>query len=126
MNEQFVRNRITELRLKKDVSEYQMSLDLGKNKSYIQGISSGRSMPSMKQFFEICDYLEITPLEFFDTEMAEPPQFRRAVELLKELDNEDWEAIIPLLMRLRKEITQKQAEPCLLYTSFRAAAAVSL
>ena len=30
MNEQFVRNRITELRLKKDVSEYQMSLDLGK------------------------------------------------------------------------------------------------
>lgn len=39
MNEQFVRNRITELRLKKDVSEYQMSLDLGKNKSYIQGIS---------------------------------------------------------------------------------------
>ena len=111
MNEQFVRNRITELRLKKDVSEYQMSLDLGKNKSYIQGISSGRSMPSMKQFFEICDYLEITPLEFFDTEMAEPPQFRRAVELLKELDNDDWEAIIPLLMRLRKEITQKQAEP---------------
>ena len=93
MNEQFVRNRITELRLKKDVSEYQMSLDLGKNKSYIQGISSGRSM------------------EFFDTEMAEPPQFRRAVELLKELDQEDWEAIIPLLMRLRKEITQKQAEP---------------
>ena len=111
MNEQFVRNRITELRLKKDVSEYQMSLDLGKNKSYIQGISSGRSMPSMKQFFEICDYLEITPLEFFDTEMAESPQFRRAVELLKELDQEDWEAIIPLLMRLRKEITQKQAEP---------------
>lgn len=102
------------LRLKKDVSEYQMSLDLGKNKSYIQGISSGRSMPSMKQFFEICDYLEITPLEFFDTEMAEPPQFRRAVELLKELDNEDWEAIIPLLMRLRKEITQKRwgFDPC--------------
>lgn len=86
-------------------------IDLGKNKSYIQGISSGRSMPSMKQFFEICDYLEITPLEFFDTEMAEPPQFRRAVELLKELNQEDWEAIIPLLMRLRKEITQKQAEP---------------
>jgi len=73
LDEQFVRNRITELRLKKDISEYQMSLDLGKNKSYIQGISSGRSMPSMKQFFEICDYLEITPIEFFKTEkQAEP------------------------------------------------------
>ena len=41
MNEQFVRNRITELRLKKDVSEYQMSLDLGKNKSYIACRPSG-------------------------------------------------------------------------------------
>ncbi len=30
LDEQFVRNRITELRLKKNISEYQMSLDLGK------------------------------------------------------------------------------------------------
>lgn len=106
MDEQFVRNRITELRLKKDVSEYQMSLDLGKNKSYIQGISSGRSMPSMRQFFEICDYLEITPLEFFNTDIAEPPQLRRAVELLTDLEREDLEAVIPILMRLQKEKSQ--------------------
>lgn len=111
MDEQFVRNRITELRLKKDVSEYQMSLDLGKNKSYIQGISSGRSMPSMRQFFEICDYLEITPLEFFNTEIVEPPQLRRAVDLLMDLDPEDLEAVIPILLRLRKETDPKQAEP---------------
>lgn len=112
MDEQFVRNRITELRLEKDVSEYQMSLDLGKNKSYIQGISSGRSMPSMKQFFEICDYLEITPVEFFDTEIREQPLYRKAVKLMKELDNEDLEAVIPILMRLHKDAKQrKQAGP---------------
>ena len=56
MDEKFISERITELRLKKDVSEYQMSLDLGKNKSYIQNISSGRSLPSMSQFYEICRY----------------------------------------------------------------------
>lgn len=101
MNEQFVRNRITELRLKKDISEYQMSLDLGKNKSYIQGISSGRSMPSMKQFFEICDYLEITPLEFFSTDKNEQPLLREAGALMKDLNKEDLEAIFPILQRLK-------------------------
>ena len=33
--DKFVADRITELRLKKNVSEYQMSLDLGRNKTYI-------------------------------------------------------------------------------------------
>ncbi len=112
MDEQFVRNRITELRLKKDISEYQMSLDLGKNKSYIQGISSGRSMPSMKQFFEICDYLEIAPLEFFNTDMKEQPLLKEATGLIKDLTKEDLEVVYPLLLRLKsKGDNQKQAEP---------------
>lgn len=36
MDLDFVRRRITELRIKKDISEYKMSLDLGHNKSYIR------------------------------------------------------------------------------------------
>ena len=40
MDEKYIADRITELRLRKNVSEYQMSLDLGKNKSYIQNIGS--------------------------------------------------------------------------------------
>ena len=60
MDEEFIRNRITELRLKKGASEYQMSLALGQNRSYIQGISSGRSLPSMAQFLKICDYSSST------------------------------------------------------------------
>ncbi len=112
LDEQFVRNRITELRLKKNISEYQMSLDLGKNKSYIQGISSGRSMPSMKQFFEICDYLEITPIEFFKTEKKEQPLLREAASLMRDLSKEDLEAVFPILLRLKANAdNQKQAEP---------------
>ena len=41
MDEKFVRDRITELRIKADISEYQLSLELGHSKSYIQSISSG-------------------------------------------------------------------------------------
>lgn len=58
MDEAFIRSRITELRLKKGVSEYQMSLALGQNRSYIQAISSGRALPSMKQFLNICEYFD--------------------------------------------------------------------
>ena len=41
---EFVRSRITELRVKKDVSEHKMSLDLDKSGSYIRGITSGASI----------------------------------------------------------------------------------
>ena len=34
MDEEFIRNRITELRLKKGASEYQMSLALGQNRIF--------------------------------------------------------------------------------------------
>ena len=39
--EDFVRRRITELRLSKNISEHKMSLDLDKSGSYIRGITSG-------------------------------------------------------------------------------------
>lgn len=61
----FIRNRITELRIKKDVSEHRMSLDLDKNGSYIRGISSGASMPSVKELLNIIAYFHMTPADFF-------------------------------------------------------------
>ena len=100
MDKRYVADRITELRIKKNVSEYQMSLDLGKNKSYIQNISSGRSLPSMSQFLEICNYFNITPQQFFDEELHNLPLYQKANDLLKQLDDDDMMAVIPILNRL--------------------------
>ena len=50
MDENFIRKRMTELRMKKGVSEYQMSLDMGHSRNYIQNISNGRALPSMPEF----------------------------------------------------------------------------
>ncbi len=100
MDKNYIADRITELRLNKNVSEYQMSLDLGKNKSYIQNISSGRSFPSMTQFYEICQYFNITPQQFFDEELHNIPLYQDACDLLKQLDEDDMMTIIPLLKRL--------------------------
>ena len=39
--DEFIRIRITELRIAKNISEHKMSLDLDKSGSYIRGITSG-------------------------------------------------------------------------------------
>jgi len=102
MDAEFIRNRITELRLKKNVSEYQMSLELGQNRSYIQAISSGRSLPSMAQFLNICDYFEITPLQFFDSEAVNPQLLHRAMEGMRKLSEDDLMMLIGLINRLQE------------------------
>ena len=75
--------------LKKGVSEYQMSMELGQNRSYIQAISSGRSMPSMKQFLNICEYFEITPLQFFDAQENNPQLIKKALDGMRKMSDDD-------------------------------------
>ena len=100
MDDRFVRNRISELRTKKGVSEYKMSLDLGHSKSYIQSISSGRALPSFSEFLFICDYLGVTPKEFFDANTKEPQLVCKLTELAKNLTTDDLAALITMAERL--------------------------
>lgn len=102
MNENYIANRITELRIKKNVSEYRMSLDLGHSNSYIRSITSGKALPSMTEFLYICDYLGITPKEFFDEEMEYPEQINKLIMLAMALSEDDLTAIIDMAERLSK------------------------
>ena len=99
MDEVFVRNRISELRSKKGISEYRMSLDLGHSKSYMQSISSGRSLPSLAEFLYICDYLGVTPKEFFDTETQEVQEVSQLNKLAQHLSIEDLNILIGIAER---------------------------
>lgn len=58
---EFIKERITHLRLNKHISEYQLSLDLGHNRTYIQAISSGKALPSMKEFIKYATILNLLP-----------------------------------------------------------------
>ena len=102
INEEFIRNRISELRTKKGVSEYRMSLDLGHSKSYIQSISCGRAMPSMQEFLAICSYLGVTPSDFFDEGIHYPTLVRRIQSSVTYLGEDDLEMLIPFLDRLNE------------------------
>lgn len=109
MNEDFIRERISELRIRKNVSEYKMSLDLGHSKGYIQSISSGRAMPSMSEFLYICKYLEITPKDFFDVKNDASIQLSQLYSSAKELPSEDLDALIYLANLLKsKEIQNRK------------------
>lgn len=57
--------RLAQLRSEKGVSARDMSLSIGQNASYINNIENGKALPSMTGFFYICEYLNITPGEFF-------------------------------------------------------------
>lgn len=102
MTAKFVRERITQLRLQKDVSEYKMSYDLGHSRGYINNISSGRALPSMEEFFAICDYFGITPVEFFDIDNHNPKITKDTLDGLNNLDVSDLELIQLLIDRLHK------------------------
>lgn len=62
--EAYVRERITELRMRKNVSEHRMSLELGKSGSYIRGITSGTALPSLRELFNIIAYFDMSPSDF--------------------------------------------------------------
>lgn len=100
MDDAFVRHRISELRTKKGVSEYKMSLDLGHSKSYIQSISSGKALPSFSEFLYICEYLGVTPKEFFDTNSNEPQMVCKLMNLTKHLSADDLSVLISMAERL--------------------------
>lgn len=103
MDLEFVRKRITELRMKKGVSEYKMSLDLGHSRSYIQSISSGRTMPSVQELMYICDYLEVSPAAFFDDKANDPILMQKAYEGMYALTDKDILILISLIERFRNE-----------------------
>ncbi|MCC8136921.1 MAG: helix-turn-helix domain-containing protein [Clostridiales bacterium] len=100
MNEQYISDRISVLRTKKNVSEYKMSLDLGHSKSYIQSISSGRSLPSMSEFLSICEFLGITPKDFFDDNIEEPSLIHELTNEAKTLQKDDLELLVSIARRL--------------------------
>ena len=103
MDSDFIRKRITELRIKKGVSEYKMSTDLGHSKSYIQSISSGKSLPSFSEFFYICDYLGISSKDFFDIDNEEPVLINHLTEKSKELSCDDLKMLINIAEKFIKK-----------------------
>ena len=93
--------RMTQLRVEKGVSAREMSLSMGQNPGYINGIESGKALPSLSGFFYICDYLGVTPSEFFDVSVKNPTRTKELVEAASRLSSEQLEHLIAIAKGLK-------------------------
>ncbi|MEG2435506.1 MAG: helix-turn-helix transcriptional regulator [Ruthenibacterium sp.] len=105
MDTAYVGKRITELRLQKNISEYRMSLELGQNKGYIQSITSGKVLPSMTMFFEICDYFGLSPAEFFSPSCGDARLVQDVVDKVRVLPPDSLVLLDRLLDLIAKQRT---------------------
>lgn len=94
--------RLAQLRTKKGVSAREMSLSIGQNSGYISNIESGKALPSMAAFFFICEYLDISPSDFFDTEARNPEKLNDLIDMLKKLTDSQLNSITSIVKDMIK------------------------
>lgn len=95
--EKYFAERLNSLRTQKDVSAREMSLDIGQNESYINRIENGKAFPSMQAFFYICEYLDITPKEFWDTDTHAPHKIDEITSYLEKMTSEQLDVLLNLI-----------------------------
>ncbi len=99
-NEQFFIQRLATLRKQKGASARDMSLSVGQNVNYVNHIERGKMFPSMTGFFALCDYLGVTPRDFFDTETEHPAKLNALIGNLKKLDEDALDRIAGVVEKM--------------------------
>ncbi len=102
MDTEFVAKRITQLREQKGTSARDISLSLGQNVNYINRIENGKSLPSLRALFWICEYFGVTPSEFFDTDTSAPIQLQELMDAAKSLDRKQLDNLIAIAKDLKR------------------------
>lgn len=100
MYDAYLRNRLLALINEKNLSEYQLSLDLGHCQGYIHSITSGRNLPSMNAFFDLCSYFELTPCEFFDPDLHNPTLMHKIFESINKLSDDEQLLLLTVLNKI--------------------------
>lgn len=103
INEDNFAERLSQLREAKQVSAREMSLAIGQNCSYINRIENKKTFPSMQCFFYICDYLQISPQEFFDDKSQAPHTLSELMESLKSLSPKQLDLINSIVIEFQKK-----------------------
>ena len=102
MYENEFQTRLAQLREKKGVSARDMSLSIGQNPGYINNIETGKALPSMSGFFYICEYLQLSSKDFFDTDAKNPEKLNELIKDLKRLDDKQLDSIASIVQGLVK------------------------
>ena len=95
MNDKFIADRITQLRLEKGESEYHTSLEIGRSRTYIGMIASGKAVPSMRTFLGICEHFNVTPAQFFAPYLT--PDIAMIAEGVSKLPEEQVKCLMQII-----------------------------
>ena len=102
----YVRKRISNtprsIKRKESVLARDMSLSIGLNPGYIKNIETGKALPSMSGFFYICEYLQLSPKDLFDTDAKNPEKLKELIKYLKKLDDKQLDSIASIVQGLVK------------------------
>lgn len=96
--------RLVTLRTRKGnegVSARDMSLSLGQSANYINKIEGKKAFPSMDMFFQICEFLCISPKDFFDVGVKNPAKLNTLINELRTVDEKGIEHMLGLIHSLR-------------------------
>lgn len=88
--------RLTQLLDQNGTKAREMSLAIGQDPSYINSIQNQRMLPSMTVFSYICDFLSVSPSEFFNYENAHPAESERLLHNFKKLSPEKQACMLSL------------------------------
>lgn len=102
MNEKSFSKRLSQLRMQKGVSARDMSLSIGQNPGYINNIEMGKALPSMSNFFYICSYLDITPMDFFDYNAVRPKDMDQICGDLNKLTDSQFNSVKEIVGELAR------------------------
>ena len=102
MFEDLFYDRLIKLRAEKRVSAREMSLAIGQSPGYINGLENRNGFPSMQVFFYICEYLGVTPSEFFDSGNSHPIEYRGLLKDMDALDEESRRNVLAIVKGLRR------------------------
>ncbi len=80
-----------------------MSLSIGQNPGYINNIENGKNNPSLEGFLIICEYLGITPSEFFDMDNPNPTKLDAVIADMKKLNDNQLETVAAIVKELGKK-----------------------
>lgn len=102
MFEDLFYKRLAKLRMEKGVSARDMSLSIGQSAGYINALENRNGFPSMQVFFYICEYLGVTPSEFFDEGNENPKELQEIMDDLRDLDPESIKNIKAIIKGLKR------------------------
>jgi len=85
ISEEFFRDRLRHLRNERQISAREMSLALGQNESYINKIETGKSSTTISSFLNICEYLAVSPSDFFNENVSNSVNIQEIISYFQRL-----------------------------------------